>query len=134
MNRSQPHWVPSRAVEAIHSELIAEHGGLHGSARSSQLDSALARPQQLWHYAASPPTLTRIAASYGHALAKGHCFPDGNTRVALAVMDVFLQMNGQEILADEAEMAVVIESLAAGDLSEDALAIWLAEHVAEIQA
>jgi death-on-curing protein len=113
----------------MHAELIAEHGGLQGSARSSQLDSALARPQHLWHYAASP---TRVAASYGHALAKGHCFPDGNTRVALAVMDVFLQMNGQEIRADEAEMAVMIESLASGDLSEDELAIWLAEHVAEI--
>ncbi len=47
-------------------------------------------------------------------------------------MDVFLQMNGQEILAEEVEMAVVIESLAAGNLSEEALALWLAEHVADI--
>mgnify|MGYP003330781926 CR=1 FL=1 len=81
---------------------------------------------------ASPPTLTRLAASYCHAIAKGHCFPDGNKRIALAIMDVFLQMNGQEILAEEVEMAVVIESLAAGNLSEEALALWLAEHVADI--
>lgn len=123
--------MPQRAVEAMQAELIAEHGGLQGPARSSQLESSLARPQQLWHYAESSPALTRLAASYGHALAKGRCFPDGNKRIALAVMDVFLQTNGQEILADEAEMAVVIESLAAGNLSEDALATWLAEHVAK---
>ncbi len=116
----------------MQAKLIGEHGGLQRSARSSQLDSAFASPQHLWHDTASLLTLTRAAASYGHALAKGHCFPDGNKRVALAVMDVFLQMNGQEIRADEAEMAVMIESLASGDLSEDALAIWLAENVAEI--
>jgi len=52
-------------------------------------------------HAESPPTLPRLAAAYGFALARGHCFPDGNKRVALAIIDVFLRMNGMELTADE---------------------------------
>jgi len=47
----------------------------------------------------------RLAAAYGFALARGHGFPDGNERVALAVIDVFLRMNGLELTAKEADAA-----------------------------
>jgi death-on-curing protein len=118
----------------MHAELIAEHGGLRGPARLSILEGALARPRQLQNYKrGSPPTVTRLAASYGHALAKGHCFPDGNKRIALAVMDVFLQLNGLELVASEPEVVSVIDSLSAGTVSESELSRWLAEHVSPIE-
>jgi death-on-curing protein len=121
-------WVPLRAVVAIQGELIAEHGGLSGPPRFGQLESALTRPQQVLAYAQTPPPLARLAAVLCHGLARGHCFPDGNKRVALAILDVFLQMNGSELQAPELEAVETIQSLAAGDLSEEDLEVWIAAH------
>lgn len=123
-----PIWVPEAAVRAIHAELMAEHGGLPGAERDGALSAALARPQQLLAYGKPRPKLPRLAAAYGFALARGHCFPDGNKRLALAVLDVFLQLNGHELVAAEPDAVVVIRGLAAGELSEADLARWIEEN------
>jgi len=125
---TDPVWVPLRAVISIQAELIAEHGGLAGPPRLGDLEAALGRPVNLHAYAESPPSLPRLAAAYGFALARGHCFPDGNKRVALAVIDVFLRINGLELAADEMDAVATIQSLAAGELTEDDLAHWVTEN------
>ena len=128
MSMKDPTWIPLRAVVAIQCELIAEHGGLTGPPRQGDLEAALGRPVNLHAYSESPPTLPRLAAAYGFALARGHCFPDGNKRVALAVIDVFLRMNGMELTADELDAVSTIQSLAAGELTEDQLAEWISAN------
>ena len=120
-----PVWVPSDAVVAIHQALLQEHGGLIGPPRPDSLEAALARPQQLHHYTQPKPSVARLAAAYGFALAKGHCFADGNKRVALSIIDVFLQMNGSELTASEPDAVVTIQALAAGELTEEELAAWI---------
>ena len=125
---TNPAWVPLRAVVAIQSELIAEHGGLSGPPRPGDLEAALARPRNQHAYGEAAATLPRLAAAYGYALARGHCFPDGNERVALATIDVLLRMNGLELTAPETDAVHVIQSLAAGELDEDELAAWIAAH------
>lgn len=125
-----PIWVPLRAVVAIQGELIAEHGGLSGPPRQGDLEAALGRPVNLHAYSETPPSLPRLAAAYGFALARGHCFPDGNKRVALATVDVFLRLNGSELTADELDAVDTIRALAAGDLTEDELTAWIATHSA----
>jgi death-on-curing protein len=125
-----PVWIPPRAVVAIQLELIAEHGGLAGPARMGELEAALARPQQQFSYANPQPSLEQLAAAYGFALARTHCFPDGNKRIALAAIDVFLQLNGRELLAKEVDAANTMQRVAAGDLTEEQLAEWIAAHAA----
>jgi death-on-curing protein len=125
---TDPVWVPLRAVISIQAELIAEHGGLAGPPRLGDLEAAPGRPVNLHAYAESPPSLPRLAAAYGFALARGHCFPDGNKRVALAIIDVFLRINGHELAADETDAVATIQSLAAGELTEDDLARWVTEN------
>jgi death-on-curing protein len=125
---NDPNWVPLRAVVAIRAELIAEHGGLAGPPRQGDLEAALGRPVNLPAYSEAPVSLPRLAAAYGFALARGHCFPDGNKRVALAIIDVFLRVNGLELTADEMDAVDTIQSLAAGELSEDQLADWIAAN------
>ncbi|MCH7979922.1 MAG: hypothetical protein IID59_00340 [Proteobacteria bacterium] len=44
---------------------------------------------------------------------------------ALAAMDIFLMLNGQELLPDEAEAVVIINALAAGEFSQGDLSEWL---------
>jgi len=127
-----PIWVPLRAVVAIQGELIAEHGGLSGPPRHGDLEAALGRPVNLHAYSETAPSLPRLAAAYGFALARGHCFPDGNKRIALAIVDVFLRLNGSELTADEMDAVDTIQALAAGDLTEDQLTEWIAGHAAPL--
>lgn len=124
----EPRWVPLRAVVAIQGELIAEHGGLSGPPRLGDLEAALGRPINLHAYSGPPPSLARLAAAYGFALARAHCFPDGNKRVALAVVDIFLRMNGSGLTAGEADAVAAIQELAAGEISEEEFSHWVAAH------
>lgn len=112
----------------IHTQLMEEHGGLFGPSHEGALEAALARPQNRYHYSPERPTLEVLAAAYGYGIAQGHCFPDGNKRLSLAVMDVFLQLNGRELTASEADAVVTIRALAAGEVSEDELAAWIAAN------
>jgi death-on-curing protein len=54
--------------------------------------------------------------------------PNGNKRVALAAIDVFLQLNGRELLPEEVDAANTMQCVAAGDLTEEQLADWIAAH------
>lgn len=121
-----PIWVSEEIVRVIHSELLFEHGGLPGPSRPGALEAALLRPQNLLAYGDPSATLWQLGASYACAVARGHCFPDGNKRAALGTLDVFLQLNGHELTAgDTPETVSVIQAVASGQLSEDQLADWI---------
>lgn len=121
-------WIPKAAITAIHAELLAEHGGLQGSVDDNALEATLARPQQHEHYANPGATLSELAAAYGFGFARNHCFKDGNKRVALAAIDVFLQLNGYELIASEVDTVVTIEALAAGQMDESELCAWIVRN------
>ena len=111
-------------VEAVQFDLIREHGGMPGLRDEHGLESALARPRQ--HHAYQPASsLAELAADYGHALAGGHPFHDGNKRIAFMAMAIFLGLKGREIEAPETEVVSVMVALAAADLDEKGLAAWL---------
>ena len=120
-----PAWLSAGLVRALHAELLAEYGGLDARCHEALLESALARPQQQHAYGDPLPTLIGLAAAYGFGLVRHHSFSDGNRRIALTAMDVFLQLNGCEIDAPEVEAVAVIQDLAAGRFDEAALAAWL---------
>lgn len=124
-----PRWIPEAALKAIHAELLREHGGLEGPVDENALGASLARPQQLYHYGNPAPGIAEMAAALGFALAKNHCFRDGNKRIALAAIDVFLQLNGYELIANEAEAVVTIQALAASELAEQELAEWIGQNI-----
>lgn len=129
---SEPRWIPAAAIRAIHAELIAEHGGLPGPVDEALLDAALNRPRHLYAY--EDPSLPRLAAAYAFAFTGNHPFKDGNKRVALAAIDVFLRLNGRRLTAAESLAAAVIERLAAGQVSEAMLADWIAAHSRSLEA
>ena len=120
-------WVPEPAVRAMHAELIAEHGGREGVRDAGLLSSALARPRNKQVYGASS-SLFDLAAAYGVAIVRNHPFFDGNKRVALAVMYVFLEMNGYRLEAPEVEAVDALLAIAAGDWEEKKLSRWLKKN------
>ena len=120
-------WVDRRALELLHGESIAEHGGAPGLRDEGLLESALARPLNLVAY--GKPDALDLAAAYGVGLAKNHAFVDGNKRVAFLAVGMFLALNGQRLVASQAEATLTMLAVAAGTLDEAALATWLRGHV-----
>ena len=121
-------WIPESAVLAIYAELMAEYGGAMGSVNKNQLGSTLARPMQIATYANPAPDVFQLAAAYGFGFAKNHCFTDGNKRIALTVIDVFLQLNGHELTTSEPEAVSIIRALAASEFDENDLSEWIRKN------
>ncbi len=120
----EPRWVPESAVTAMHQELIAEHGGDTGLRDPGLLSASLARPKHLLVYGDNA-SLFDLAAAYGYGLAKNYCFVDGNKRIALTVIDVFLRLNGYKLVAPEAEAVIMMLSLVEGVENQETLARWI---------
>ena len=78
----------------LHRRLIDQFGGSHGVRDMGALESALFRPQS-GYYA----DIVEEACALLESLAINHPFVDGNKRVAFAVMDAFLRINGYRIRA-----------------------------------
>jgi death-on-curing protein len=117
-------WLATRAVEAIHYELILRYGGVAGVRDRGALESALARPKHLLVYR-SRITLPQLAAAYGWGLLRNHPFVDGNKRVAFAAMIAFLELNGWKWLASEVEETVNVLAAAEGELPEKDWISWV---------
>lgn len=125
---AEPTWLDRPIVEALHADQILEHGGGLGVRDEGLLESALARPQQKWHY--EPGTdLATLAAAHAFGIAKNHPFIDGNKRTALVAAYTFLALNGSELEAPELEAVSAIVGTADGSLAEDDLAAWIRRHL-----
>ena len=120
-------WLAPGLIQAVHDEQLAEHGGGAGVRDANLLASALARPQQLAHYGA--PDAAELAASYGFGISRNHPFVDGNKRTAFVAMELFLALNGFELMASDAECVVNMLDLAAGKLPESEFANWIRSHI-----
>jgi death on curing protein len=116
-------WVSAEIVGVIHEQQISHFGGASGSRDEGMLLSALARPENLAAY--GEPDAAALAAAYAFGIARNHPFVDGNKRTALVAAAVFLLENGKELVASEADAVITILALAAGELSEEALADWI---------
>ena len=118
-------WIERSLALAIHERQLAEHGGGIGVRDEALLESALARPQQLFTYGAPPPYLAALAASLAFGIARNHPFVDGNKRTAAVTCELFLALNNASLQADNVELYPVYLSLAEGSLSEADFATWL---------
>ena len=125
---AEPVWVELDIVLAIHDEQLAEHGGQPGVRDPGLLESALGRPRNQFAY--GEPSITRLAASYAFGISRNHPFLDGNKRTSLVVAELFLELNGYELIASDAQCVTTFLQLAAGELTEDQLAEWITANSA----
>jgi death-on-curing protein len=124
---NQPLWISKKAVLAMHSAQLVEHGGSDGIRDETLLDSALAKPPNVFSYA-DQPDIFRLAASYAFGIARNHAFVDGNKRTVLVVSLTFLERNGWDIVAPKEDVYFTFLHLADGSLSEEELATWFTKH------
>ena len=121
-------WIDRRTLILLHDESLAEHGGASGLRDETMLQSALARPLHLVSYGS--PDVADLAAAYGVGLAKKHPFVDGNKRAAFLSVGLFLALNGQRLVATQAEATLVMLDVAASAVDESSFASWIRGHMA----
>ena len=119
----EPRWVLRETVLALHEQLLAEFGGLHGIRDEGLFDSALVRPRQQFAYDERD-----LAAAYAFGLVRNHPFIDGNKRIGFSVAVLFLELNGLEFTATEVDAVLQTLALAAGALDEKGYAAWLRQN------
>lgn len=129
----EPVWLDRLTVAAIHFDLLLGHGGIYGVRDEGLLESALDRARNRWLYEPESD-LAALAAAYGFGLTTNHPFADGNKRVALMAMYVFLAVNGRRLVAPEAEAALVVLDVARGRLGEAELAAWVRRRTRPVKA
>ena len=122
----EPHWLTRDECLALHDMMLAQYGGIAGVRDENLLESALARPKQLFVY--GKPRMAGMAAACAAGIVKNHPFLDGNKRTGFMVGAGFLECNGFEFHAPEAEVVMRTLALAAGEMSEVHYAAWLNKH------
>lgn len=120
-------WISRQALELLHGESLAEHGGAPGLRDEGLLESALARPINLAAY--EEPDVAALAACYGVGLAKNHAFVDGNKRAAFLSVGLFLALNGYRLKATQVEATLTMLSMAASEINEERFAEWIRAHL-----
>jgi death-on-curing protein len=126
----EPLWMDAADAVIAHDLELASHGGSAGIRDSGLLESALARPRNIWAYAESTPSLAVLAAAYAFGISSNHPFVDGNKRTALVVSFAFLDVNGSEVTASQEDAFLTILGLAAGEITEEQLADWFRRNTA----
>ena len=121
-----PIWIAIEECIAMHELMLAQHGGLRGLRDLGLLESALAKPQNLFVY--GKPSHATMAASYAAGIILNHPFLDGNKRTGFLVAAVFLEVNAQVFTASEESVIKYTLGLAAGKLKEKDYADWLKKN------
>ena len=88
----------------LHSELIKTTGGSDGIRDIGLLESALETPFQSYGGEELYPSIWAKAARLCYGLVKNHALVDGNKRIGVHAMLVFLSVNGYELEYTQKEM------------------------------
>ncbi len=125
----EPIWITDKAALAIHGRQISEHGGDDGVRDQGLLESALARPRNIFVYEPDTVDWARLAAAYLVGIAKNHPFVDGNKRVAAVVCESFLNKNEVQLHATDEDFYDAVLGVATGTIDEDNLVGWIQQRL-----
>ena len=113
----------------LHRRVIEQSGGGDGVRDLGGVQSAVAQPKMTFGGDELYPTIESKATALCFSLVMNHPFVDGNKRIGHAAMEIFLVMNGYELVADVNDAEKVILTLAAGELTREELLEWLRSSV-----
>jgi len=112
----------------LHAHLISETGGIGGIRDRGLLESAVHTPFQSFNGTDAYPSLQQKAARLCYGLVKNHAFLDGNKRIGVHAMLVFLSLNNIELEYSQEELSDIILKIAAGECSFEDLLEWVLSH------
>ncbi len=112
----------------LHSELIKMTGGSDGIRDIGLLESALETPFQSYGGEELYPSIQAKASRLCYGLVKNHAMVDGNKRIGVHAMLVFLSVNGYELEYSQKELSDLILDVAADKKQYEDVLQWLLEH------
>lgn len=115
-------------VISIHSSLIKASGGTDGVQDDGLLESALESPFQTFDGHDLYPSIIQKAARIGYSLVSNHPFIDGDKRIGIHIMLVFLAINGIDISCTQEDLIKIGLSLADDTMTFEELSVWLSSH------
>ncbi len=115
-------------ILALHKAQIDEYGGAHGLREMGGLESAMARPQMTFGGEDLYKDVPDKAATLWHSLVMNHPFIDGNKRIGAMAAELFLGINGVDLLATNEQLVEITLATARGEMSAEALAIWIRQR------
>lgn len=101
----------------IHKKLIEEFGGIHGLRDEGVLESALVATVNRVYY--ENADIAICAATYAYHLSQAHTFFDGNKRIAAAVSEIFVEINGMKLNATDDQIVDLFFGIAEGKKSRN---------------
>lgn len=120
--------ISKEQVLILHSHLFFETGGTDGVRDEGLLESAIAAPFQSFGGAEVFPSIQQKAARLGYGLIKNHAFVDGNKRIGVHCMLVFLALNIIELEYTQDELSDMVLKVAAGEWVLEDLLHWITDH------
>lgn len=124
----------AEAVVALNKFICEQGGNPHHCNGIGKVESAISTAFYPGEYPFAHGGLARVAGALYFYLVKSHAFTDGNKRTGTLVAITFLNQHGMDLHypLDEAKdinaLAEVIESCAAGAVSNDQLMDWFDAH------
>ena len=105
---------------------------LSRSPRIDLLDSALHAPQASFGGQELYPEFIDKAAVLAVRIARNHPLLDGNKRLAWSCLVMFVMLNGYQLIVPPDDAVSTMLAVAAGEVDEAALALWLTDRVDSI--
>ena len=112
----------------LHRRQTRRFGGSTRLRERAALEAAVARPQMTFGGEDLYPEVADKAAALMHSLVMNHAFVDGNKRVGAHACILFLLANEVEPLFSPAELTAITLAVARGEVSAEALSIWLRQR------
>jgi death-on-curing protein len=120
--------IGSDEIISLHSKLISQSGGLDGIRDANLLDLSVNSPYHTFGGQYLYPTIQAMAAHLAFSLINNHPFLDGNKRIGVLAMMVFLKLNGLSLACADNELEMLGWGLADGSISEGGLIEWIISH------
>ncbi len=115
-------------VLLLHELICEETGGDPGIRDTSLLESALESAYATFDGVELYPTRQEKGARIGYSLISNHAFVDGNKRIGIFVMLIFLEINGIMIRPTNDDVARVGLAVASGEMKYQDLLNWIIQH------
>ena len=115
-------------IIGLHEKLIERTGGSHGLRDRNLLESAIYSAQAMFDSEEAYPTLEEKAARLCYSITNNHAFVDGNKRIGIFVMLVFLEVNGVKLRPTNGDVIRVGLAAASGEMKYDGLLKWILEN------
>ena len=115
-------------VLLLHKLITEETGGDPNVRDIALLESALESAFATFDGVELYPKKQEKGARIGYSLISNHAFVDGNKRIGMFIMMIFLEINGIVIRPSNEEFARVGLAVAAGEMKYADLLEWILEN------